>query len=327
MKLKFCFLLLLCLFFRANAQNRSLSVKPVSAVLKPLNTGEKLPDIVLEKVLNNNGHSLRTADFRGKLVILDFWATSCSACIRAMPRLDSLQRLFADRLIILPVTAERIHRVKAFQKVNKFLQYPKFLTVVEDRSLHALFPHRLLPHDIWIDSNGKVLGATEVTDINAANIRDVLAGKGLAAQHKADVLDYDRDKPLLIHHNGGPDTAYRFRSVITAELKGLPAGISIRYDSLRNYTTIRATNVSVRRLYNLAFKDLRTVPDSLVDLGTVQGLYCYELFLPGRASAGIRKGIRDDLDRFFRVRSEFTGSAFKLWPREISSANDEPLNL
>jgi thiol-disulfide isomerase/thioredoxin len=36
--------------------------------------------------------------FNGKLMILDFWATWCGACISKFPKLDSLQKKYADKL-------------------------------------------------------------------------------------------------------------------------------------------------------------------------------------------------------------------------------------
>jgi len=306
MKRFFGFLALLCLFLNAIAQE---NIKETG-----LKTGDTVPDVVLKKVLNNQGQPRKLSAFKGKLLILDFWATSCGACIQAMPRLDSLSNVFGGKLVILPVTAEKAERITSFQRSNGFLKGWKFRTVVEDKNLHALFPHRLLPHEVWIDPTGKVLGFTEATDVTAATIEQALAGKGLTAATKADILDYDRHKPLLVAGNGGSDTAYRYRSVITGILKGLRSAIGFSYDSLKRMTIVRATNVSARQLYTLVFKGLRNLPDTQVDLGNVSGLYCYELDLPLASPGLVRRSIREDLDRFFGVRPEFTGTAFRLVP-------------
>ncbi|MET3982035.1 thiol-disulfide isomerase/thioredoxin [Mucilaginibacter sp. UYP25] len=315
MKLKLCFLLFLCPIFRVTAQ------------ANPLRVGDKVPDLSLTKVLNHTGEALNLAAFKGKLLILDFWATSCGSCIEAMPRLDSLQRLFGDKIAILPVTYEKAERIRSFQNNNGFLKGRKFRTVVEDVALHNLFPHRLLPHEVWIGIDGKVLAFTEVADITAKTIAAVLSGTPLALPGKVDVLDYDQNKPLLVNHNGGPDTAYRYRSVITGVLKGLPAIVSIRYDSLKNLTIIRATNVSKRRLYTIVFKGLRALPDDQVSVGQDNMLWCYELQLPGNSPSLVRQSIRQDLDRFFNVRSEWTGTSFRLLPVMANSETDGPLTL
>jgi thiol-disulfide isomerase/thioredoxin len=320
MKRFFGFLALLCHFLSVAAQG---NIKETG-----LKTGDYVPDLVLEKVLNNQGQPLKLSAFKGRLLIIDFWATSCGACIQAMPRLDSLVDSFGGKLAVLPVSAESVPRVTAFQRSNRFLKNRAFRTVVEDKALHALFPHRLLPHEVWIDPTGKVLGFTEATDVTAAAIEQVLAGKVLIAATKADILDYDRHKPLLVAGNGGSDTAYSYRSVITGMLQGLPSGMGFSYDTLKRMTIVRATNVSARQLYTLVFKGLRTLPDTQVDLGNVSGLYCYELDLPLASPGLVRQSIREDLDRFFGVRPEFTGTAFRLVPvRKDQEKGEEPLTL
>jgi thiol-disulfide isomerase/thioredoxin len=318
MKRFFCFLGLFCLFFRVGAQENNN--------MQALKIGDKVPELQLANLLNDKTKGVvRLSDFKGKLLIIDFWATSCGACIQAMPRLDSLEKVFGGKVVILPATAEKADRVTAFQRSNAFLKGWKFRTVVADKVLSGLFPHRLLPHEVWIDGDGVVLGFTEASDVTGTAIERALAGKGVGAGMKADVLDYDRGKPLLVQGNGGSDTMYRYRSVITGALKGLPSGTGFSYDSVKRMTVVKAVNVSVRRLYTLAFKGLGDLPDSRVDLGQVSGLFCYELDLPAASPGLVRRSIREDLDRFFGVRSVFTGTVFRLAP--LTGEEDGPLTL
>ncbi|WCT14425.1 TlpA family protein disulfide reductase [Mucilaginibacter jinjuensis] len=327
MKLKLCFLLFLCPIFRVLAQEQNHKLPVAAPQYTGLSIGQVVPDVLISQVLNNNGGATRLSDFRGRLLILDFWATSCAGCIQAMPRLDSLQKVSGGRVVILPVTAEKRKRVMAFQKANAFLQGWKFRTVVEDRDLHALFPHRLVPHEVWIDSTGHVMAITDVAAVNVLAIDRALSGKQPNASLKADVLSYQRNKPLLVDGNGAPDSAYRYRSIITAAIPGLPSFISIHYDSLKAVIIVRASNVSVKLLYSLAFKKLRELPKDSLDLGPDRGLYCYELTLPGRSAIRARESVRQDLDRFFNVRSEWIGNVFRLVPLPDYSIPDEPLVL
>lgn len=319
MKRILSFLAMLCLFLSAGAQE---NIKE-----KGLKVGDTVPDVVLENVLNNNGQRLKLSDFKGKLLIIDFWATSCGGCIQAMPRLDSLVDAFGGKLVVLPVTTEKAGQIVVFQRSNSFLKGKKFRTVVEDKILHTLFPHRLLPHEVWVDGTGKVLAFTEAWEVTGATVMRALAGEGLQLGMKEDILDYDRHKPLLVAGNGGSDSAYRYRSVITGKLNGLPSNMGFSYDTTRKMIIVRATNVPARRLYMLAYKGLRDLPEAQVDMGTVAGLYCYELDLPSASSSLVRRSIREDLDRFFGVESKFTGSAFKLIPVEQAAAGEGPLTL
>ena len=54
------------------------------------------------------GKTLRLADFRGKLVLLNIWATWCAPCRAEMPSLDRLQaRLGGKGLVVLPLSLDR----------------------------------------------------------------------------------------------------------------------------------------------------------------------------------------------------------------------------
>ena len=54
------------------------------------------------------GATVRLADFKGRVVLLNFWATWCAPCIREMPSLDRLQAALKDRdLAVLAVSIDR----------------------------------------------------------------------------------------------------------------------------------------------------------------------------------------------------------------------------
>jgi len=53
-----------------------------------------------------DGRRVRLSDFRGKVVLVNFWTTWCTACVGEMPELIALQREHADNLVILGVSLD-----------------------------------------------------------------------------------------------------------------------------------------------------------------------------------------------------------------------------
>jgi thiol-disulfide isomerase/thioredoxin len=73
----------------------------VFATLKPL----PAPDFELSTL---EGRRVRLSDFRGKVVILNFWTTWCSACVGEIPALVALQKSRGDQLVILGVSLDLV---------------------------------------------------------------------------------------------------------------------------------------------------------------------------------------------------------------------------
>src|SRR5438034_9125331 len=69
----------------------------------PLTIGHQLPEIVFNSVTNYKSKTARLSDFKGKIIILDFWSSFCGSCINLFPHLDSLQQKFKNDLQIILV--------------------------------------------------------------------------------------------------------------------------------------------------------------------------------------------------------------------------------
>jgi thiol-disulfide isomerase/thioredoxin len=73
--------------------------------------------------LDAQGKPVRVADFRGKVVVLNLWATWCAPCVTEMPTLARLQAAYAGRpVVVIPVSVDSASEV---DKARRFIaQHP-----------------------------------------------------------------------------------------------------------------------------------------------------------------------------------------------------------
>jgi len=100
----------------------------------------------------------RLADFRGKVVLLHFWATFCAPCRHELPALERLWRRFQPSgLIILAVSADRGNRdyVSRFVR-EQGLSFP--IVLDPDGEVRTTYEVFALPLTYIIGRDGKILG-------------------------------------------------------------------------------------------------------------------------------------------------------------------------
>jgi thiol-disulfide isomerase/thioredoxin len=90
---------LLCLSFAVIGlagcnQHSASSALPKKEVIAPGEIGSRLPDFSVEDL---QGHKLSSADLRGKVVLIDFWATWCQPCKKEMPGYQKLLDRYGSR--------------------------------------------------------------------------------------------------------------------------------------------------------------------------------------------------------------------------------------
>lgn len=220
-----------------------------------LRIGDRIPDVSLGNVIRHSSPTLKFPDYSGKLLVLDFWATWCNPCISLFPKTDSLQKVFKGEVQFVAVTYEPKEKAeKLFNKLSK-LKNVQIPIITEDVLLHQLFPHRELPHYVWIDKTGMVVAITEAEAVNAATIRKMLAVPVALATKEDVTIPFSKNKPLLIGGNGGGGEALKYHRMVTGYIEGVPGGYHIfKADSLYG-GRIQATNVPLPWLWQLAYSN------------------------------------------------------------------------
>jgi len=120
------------------------------------------PDFTLPQL---DGQPLRLSSYRGKVILLDFWATWCDPCREETPRLVELQQKYADRgLQIIGVSMDDTpDPVRGFYQ-QFHMNYP---VVMGNAKIGELYGGVLgLPIAFVLDREGRVvakhIGATDV---------------------------------------------------------------------------------------------------------------------------------------------------------------------
>ncbi|PWG80197.1 FKBP-type peptidyl-prolyl cis-trans isomerase [Pararcticibacter amylolyticus] len=140
-----------------------------------LSKGDQLPGFSIPAIIHGPQSSAHTSEFKDKLLIIDFWSTTCSGCVAALPKMEALQKEFGNQVKVLPVTYETREVVDSFWPKNHYTRDLTIPTVVEDKQFHACFSHTVIPHEVWV-YKGKVIGITEPEYVDQENIRKVLTG-------------------------------------------------------------------------------------------------------------------------------------------------------
>jgi thiol-disulfide isomerase/thioredoxin len=124
----------------------------------PADPPQPAPEISLT---DTDGKTLALADLKGKLVVINLWATWCQPCLKEMPSLAELPKVLGDGFVLLAVSEDRGGGKTVAPFIEKLgLDKLKVYLDPESKVGHA-FSARGLPTSIVIDPKGDVRGRIE----------------------------------------------------------------------------------------------------------------------------------------------------------------------
>jgi thiol-disulfide isomerase/thioredoxin len=182
--------------------------------------GDQLPDALIEITVGKEKKAVNLKDlYKDKLLIIDFWATWCIPCLKEMSFLDSLKGKHPENFNVLMVTRESNSVISEFfnQARNRDITSRNLMISVSDTILHKLFPHRGIPHNVWIDKKGIVRGITTKTAVTTKNILGFKHGENQKGLRMKKEVTFD---PLAETFSAG-DTSFSYRSIITRKIPGI----------------------------------------------------------------------------------------------------------
>jgi cytochrome c biogenesis protein CcmG, thiol:disulfide interchange protein DsbE len=118
-----------------------------------IRVGDTAPNF---SVVTESGRTITPANFGGKLLVLNFWASWCQPCLQEVPSLEVFNRQFASEgVVVLGVSVDKNEKL-----YHRFLeQFPVTFQVARDPSwdIAANYGTFQLPETYIIDRSGKVV--------------------------------------------------------------------------------------------------------------------------------------------------------------------------
>jgi thiol-disulfide isomerase/thioredoxin len=145
------------------------------------------------------------AMLRGKVVIMDFWATWCTPCRESIPHLNALKKELADQPVsLMSITYEPGGKVREFLKENK-IEVDIFID--NDLSTFKSFNAWGIPITYVFDKEGRLVAGVSPKTLTGDIVRKILAGETIslkehtgwddpagAAKYFREQLEEDRKK-------------------------------------------------------------------------------------------------------------------------------------
>ncbi|MEN5195304.1 TlpA family protein disulfide reductase [Sphingobacterium faecium] len=300
--------------------------------LKP---GDKIPDAVWNQTLELNyfdgkKKTIKFSDLKGKLIILDFWATWCPSCIEGFPHMQEVKNMRKDNIEVLLVnsiqTKDTHNRVSEVIKryIDKYDYQTDLPYIFGDTLFQKLFPHSTLPHVVWINKEGMLVANTYPNALTTENINAVLSNGNVNLHQKE--LRRDSEKSKLTDHwlikgcYGG--------SLFKTYEEGQSPSYG-KYSFNEDHTSFQIVNLSFPVLLAMAFdKELKGIPWRHWVFGPEAGFYnkqeilatgyknifSYEMLVKGHVSkATVKQSFKEDFKQFFGIDISVAEKPIDVW--------------
>ena len=143
--------------------------------LSPVAEGEEASDF---EITLSDGTAFKLSEQRGKVVLVNLWATWCPPCVAEMPDLQKLSEDYAEELVVLGVNVgDTAEDAAAFMEENGYT-YPVAMDTTGE--VFAAYGVRAFPTTFMIDREGNVFGYVESTltrDIMDSIVQKTLDGR------------------------------------------------------------------------------------------------------------------------------------------------------
>ena len=305
--------------------------------------GQAVEDLPIGTLLNGK-QGKKLSSYKRDLIVLDFMTSTCTNCLASIPKIKKLQESYSGQLKIIPVAYESEQIMTEALKRSGNFDNLSLDFVVNDTVFNRLFPHRTVPHLVWL-YKGKVAAVTYGEYLNQKVIEELLGNKTIDLPIKNDYLEFDYTIPLLPRYTDST----RSYSGIMGYLEDADTKFGVQVDSLDGTIRDYAVNVTALPFYFYCYGKIHKIPfmkpsriklivgdkDRFIHNPEV------ELFEEGwkiknsisyeRTSrltdkpASRMAAIIEDLDNWYNVRTSFVKQKIPVWViKEGGAATEQP---
>jgi len=133
------------------------------------------------------GEGADWASLKGKVVVLEFWATWCSPCVASLPHFNQLvESLDPAKFQFISIDDEDLKAVQIFLTKKKMSGW---VGVDASGAVFGLYGVESRPTTIIVDRNGKIVADTEIDSVTAADLQAVAEGRDVAFKPTMEITE------------------------------------------------------------------------------------------------------------------------------------------
>ena len=137
--------------------------------------GQTAPELNIEKYLQAPEGEKSLSALKGKVVVLEFWATWCAPCVAEIPHLNQLSEEFRDKQVqFISVTDEDEDVIAPFLKRQEMKSW---IGLDTDRSAFEAYGVRGIPRTFLIDQKGTIATSLHPVGLSSDMIKKVIKGE------------------------------------------------------------------------------------------------------------------------------------------------------
>ena len=215
--------------------------------------GQTAPELDIEKYLQAPEGEKNLSALKGKVVVLEFWATWCAPCVAEIPHLNQLSEEFRDKQVqFISVTDEGEDVIAPFLKRQEMKSW---IGLDTDRSAFEAYGVRGIPRTFLIDQEGIIAASLHPAGLSSDMIEKVIAGEKIERPKLP--------KPKTVESEG-TDPIFKI-SIAPTEKRKWP---SFGTGSSKGYRKLDAEGITLHQALSSAYdvpKTRITGPETLLD--------------------------------------------------------------